>query len=61
LFFILIKNRKNTLGLKEKCSICNGKIELRYKPMKEWNVEEQYVEHVIQKKLTHTIQVNMSE
>ena len=39
MFFILIKNRKNTLGLKEKCSIFNGKIELRYKPMKEWNVE----------------------
>jgi len=27
------------LGLKEKCSICNEKIELRYKPMKEWSIE----------------------
>jgi|TARA_B110000263_G_scaffold180359_1_gene157976 hypothetical protein len=39
MFFISIKNRKNTLGLKEKCSICNEKIELRYKPMKEWSIE----------------------
>jgi len=27
------------LGTKEKCVICSGKIELRFKPMKEWEIE----------------------
>jgi hypothetical protein len=39
LFFISIKNRKNTLALKEKCSICNEKVQLRYNPMEEWGIE----------------------
>ena len=39
MFFISIKNRKNILGLKEKCVVCNGKIELRYNPMEEWGVK----------------------
>jgi len=39
LFFISIKNRKNILGLKEKCVVCNGKIELRYNPMEEWGIK----------------------
>ncbi len=39
MFFILIKKSKNTLGTKEKCAICSGKIELRFKPMKEWEIE----------------------
>ena len=39
MFFISIKNRKNILGLKEKCVVCNGKIELRYNPMGEWGIK----------------------
>jgi hypothetical protein len=39
LFFISIRNRKNILGLKEKCVVCNGKIELRYNPMEEWGIK----------------------
>ncbi|MEO2221005.1 MAG: hypothetical protein ABGW55_05565 [Nitrosopumilus sp.] len=27
------------MALKEKCSICNEKIELRYKPMEEWEIK----------------------
>ena len=39
MFFISIKNKKNTLGSKEKCSICNGKIQQRYSSMEEWEIE----------------------
>ena len=39
MFFISIRNRKNILGLKEKCVVCNGKIELRYNPMEEWEIK----------------------
>ncbi|MCG3779700.1 MAG: hypothetical protein JW390_20285 [Nitrosopumilus sp.] len=39
MFFISIKNTKNTLVSKEKCAICNGKIQLRYKPMDEWGIK----------------------
>jgi len=39
MFFILIKKRKNTLGTKDKCVICNEKIELHYKSMDEWKIE----------------------
>lgn len=39
MFFISIKNRKNTLTSKEKCSICNEKVQLRYNPMEEWGIE----------------------
>ena len=39
MFFILIKKSKDTLGTKEKCAICSGKIELRFKPMDEWGIE----------------------
>jgi hypothetical protein len=39
MFFILIKKSENTLGTKEKCKICSGKIELCFKPMKEWEIE----------------------
>jgi len=27
------------LGLKEKCSVCDGKIQQRYNPMEEWGIE----------------------
>ena len=37
--FYIDKKQKNTLGLKEKCVICNEKIELRYKPMEEWEIK----------------------
>ena len=39
MFFISIKKSKNTLGIKSKCAICSGKIELHYSPMKEWGIE----------------------
>jgi hypothetical protein len=39
MFFISIKNRKNTVVSKEKCTICNEKIQLRYKPMEEWEIK----------------------
>ena len=34
-----MKNRKNTLASKEKCSICNEKVEQRYNPMEEWGIK----------------------
>ena len=39
MFFISIKKRKNTLGTKDKCVICNEEIELHYKSMDEWKIE----------------------
>jgi hypothetical protein len=27
------------LGLKEKCALCNEKIQLRYNPMEEWGIK----------------------
>ena len=39
MFFISIKKSKNTLGLKEKCAICSGKIKFRYSPMEEWGIK----------------------
>ncbi len=39
MFFISIKKRENALGLKDKCAICNEKMELRYNPMEEWGIE----------------------
>ena len=39
MFFISIKKRKNALGAKDKCVICNEKIELHYKSMDEWKIE----------------------
>ncbi len=39
MFFISIKKQKNTLGSKEKCSICNEKVQQRYKSMEEWGIE----------------------
>ena len=27
------------MGIKSKCAICSGKIELHYNPMEEWGVE----------------------
>lgn len=39
MFFILIKERTDTLGSKEKCTICSGKIELRFNPMEEWKIK----------------------
>ena len=27
------------MGLKEKCSVCDGKIQQRYNPMEEWEIE----------------------
>ena len=34
-----MKNTKNTLVSKEKCVICNEKVQLRYKPMEEWEIK----------------------
>ncbi len=39
MFFISIKKSKDTLGKKYKCTICSEKIELRFRPMKEWGIE----------------------
>ena len=39
MFFISMKNTKNTLVSKEKCVICNEKVQLRYKPMEEWGIK----------------------
>ena len=39
MFFILMKKTKSNLVLKEKCTICSEKIQLRYKPMDEWGIE----------------------
>ncbi len=39
MFFILNKNGKSSLGTKEKCVICDEKIELRFNPMDEWKIE----------------------
>lgn len=39
MFFISIKETSDTLGSKEKCSICSGKIELLFQPMEEWKVK----------------------
>jgi hypothetical protein len=39
MFFISIKKSKSTLGTKEKCAICNEKIEFRFNPMEEWGIE----------------------
>ncbi len=38
MFFISIKKRKNALGTKDKCAICNEKIELHYKSMEKWGI-----------------------
>ena len=39
MFFISIKKNKCTLGIKDKCAICSGKIKLRYNPMEEWGIK----------------------
>ena len=39
MFFISIKKSENTLGSKGKCTICSEKIQLRYNPMEEWEME----------------------
>ena len=39
MFFISIKKSKNTLGAKDKCTICSEKIDLHYSPMEEWGIE----------------------
>ncbi len=39
MFFISIKKKKNALGTKDKCVICNEEIELHYKSMDEWGIE----------------------
>lgn len=39
MFFILIKKSKNALRAKEKCVICNEKIEFHFKAMEEWGIE----------------------
>jgi hypothetical protein len=39
MFFILIKKSKNALRTKEKCVICNEKIEFHFKAMDEWGIE----------------------
>ena len=37
--FYIDKKQENILGSKEKCVICNEKIELRYKPMEKWEIK----------------------
>ena len=37
--FYIDKKQKNILGSKEKCVICNEKVQLRYKPMEEWGIK----------------------
>ncbi len=39
MFFISSKKSRDTLGLKEKCTICSEKINLPFKPMEEWGIE----------------------
>ena len=39
MFFILIKKSKKALRAKEKCAICNEKIEFHFKAMEEWGIE----------------------
>jgi hypothetical protein len=39
MFFIYKKKSENALGSKEKCIVCNEKIELPFRPMKEWGVD----------------------
>ena len=39
MFFISIKETRITLGSKEKCSVCNEKIDLKFNPMEEWNMK----------------------
>ncbi len=39
MFFILIKKNKNTLGGKEKCTICNETVRFRFKAMEEWKIQ----------------------
>ena len=40
MFFISIKNRKKYFGIKrEMYVICNEKVQLRYKPMEEWEIK----------------------
>ena len=34
-----MKKREKYLVSKEKCTICNEKVKLRYKPMEEWKIE----------------------
>ena len=37
--FYIDKKQENILGSKEKCVICNEKIELHYKPMEKWEIK----------------------
>ena len=37
--FYIDKKQENTLGSKEKCVICNEKVQLRYKPMEKWGIK----------------------
>ena len=37
--FYIDKKQENILGSKEKCVICNEKVQLRYKPMEEWGIK----------------------
>ena len=39
MFFILIKKSHITLRIKDKCVICNEKIQLHFKAMEEWGIE----------------------
>ena len=39
MFFILINKNKHILGIKEKCVVCSGKIDLHYNAMEEWEME----------------------
>jgi transcription elongation factor len=39
MFFILIKKSNDTLGKKQKCTICNDEAEMYFNPMKEWKLD----------------------
>ncbi len=39
MFFISSKKSKVALGSSYKCAICGEKIERRFNPMKEWNIQ----------------------
>ncbi len=52
MFFISIKKRKNTLGVKDKCVICSEEIQLRYNPMEKWKIEGSICGKCYSKKLS---------
>ena len=39
MFFISIKISRCELGSNQKCTLCNGQVDFRFNPMKEWGIE----------------------